>query len=630
MTLQPNSDWAFGEGGGDAQGFNEGAIDIFQGHGLQSLVREVIQNSSDARDLNTSPAEIAFSLSTVAPENALIFHRLSQWLKRAWNAAPPQQGDDDLALGRHSFYQNALKRLTPGMAVPILSIHDFNTTGLTGPTKYSAQPESWWKLVRSTGSSLKTNAGAAGSFGHGSKAPFAFSGARTVFYFTHFGIDGSECRRFQGKAILESMPHPDSPDRFTSNTGYFGFSGAGGSEPLIDDQIPQWILDDRKKFGEEFGTSIVIVLPQLETEEKFWHDVKVAVTTNFSPAVLEDRIRIHLGEGETITSDTIRSVFRSIEKTVLSDIPRSRMESAETVLFGTRDRRTFQDFGEVDLYSRTGEGLSTRKVGIAREAGMLITRDAEKLKAQFGSVEPFDLFVWVREGSGNLLLRSLENPAHDAFEFDRIRDPQKQKEARKQYENFAKEVRQYISDSFGIQVQEHLALSDLDFLLSDESLGNGGPPDAEGADVPTVSPIQKPVSPANSKKKKDGPKAVAVMRGRKPPQGRTGSLEGEGADVEANESLAENFRIVPSATNESKATVYFDAPEPEFRYLEIYRAGETSIADRPCRIRTSSNPSFTNHVPLDDGKRPKRIQIELFFEYGDDLNGGSRLIGIVR
>lgn len=628
-----NPAWHFAPSGGDAEGFNEGAIDIFQGQGLQSLVREVIQNSSDAQLDPSEPTEISFSVCEVSGEDAAPFTALAPWLKRAWESDPEKKDeDDDLALGRHTFYRDAISRLANPEKVPLLAIHDFNTHGLTGPTKYSKEPGSWWKLVRSTGSSLKNNPGAAGSFGHGSKAPFAFSGARTVFYYTAFGDGEQRVERFQGKSILEAMADPNHPDSFTSNTGYFGLAQSAGPQPLTNSAVPAWIREERARLSPLGGTSLVVVLPQFESAEEFWEQTKVAVTANFTPAVLQDRVVIHLGNGERIDSDTIRSVFERLDRSRLDDTAQARLESAHTALTGRTESRDIEGMGRIDFFSRTGESVKHRKVGIARTAGMLITREAEHLKAQFGSTEPFDLFVWVRNGDLNKLLRSLENPAHDAFEFDRIKNPANRKRAEKAYREFTKHVRGYIADTFGIKVEERMSLSDLDFLLSDESLGVDGPPDTEGADLPTISPIQRPVSPAaQARKKKKGAKAVAVPKGRKPPRGQSGALDGDGANVERNEIIAEGFRIVPHETDQARATLYFDPPPADYRYIEVYRTGETVIADQPCRLSPAlPGAKPLSKVSLPDGERKRRIEIAVRFDDPADLNGGSRLLGVLR
>lgn len=594
-------------------------------------MREIIQNSSDAQLNPTQPTEVHLSHLELAGQDTEPIRALAPWLKRAWESNPEKPGeDDDLAIGRHAFYRSAIERIERAETISVLAIHDFNTHGLTGPTTFSNNPGSWWKLVRSTGSSLKNNAGAAGSFGHGSKAPFVFSGARTVLYYTTFDDDGRRVERFQGKTILESMPYPENPDSFTSRTGYFGLPHASGAQPLTGDDVPQWIRDDRQAMSDAPGTSVLVVLPLLESLEDFWMKTKIAVTANFTPAVLQDRVIIHLGSGEQIQSSTIGSIFNSLDRSSLDDTAQARLESAQTVLQGSKESREIPEMGLINFYSRTGDGVTHRKVGIARTAGMLITRDAERLKAQFGSTEPFDLFVWIHNGELNKLLRSLENPEHDAFEFDRIKDPQRNKQARNAYNTFAKMVREYISKTFGITVEERMSLSNLDFLLSDESLGVDGPPDQEGADVPAVSPVQKPVSPRGQSKKKKASKAKAKPKGRKPPRGQRGSYDGEGTNVERNEIIAEGFRVVPHPTDSDRVTVYLDPPAAEYRYLEVYRTGETVIADSPCMVSVvtpGAKPS--TKIALQDGEREKRIAVDIRFENRSDLNGGSRLIGVL-
>ena len=52
--------------GGVGAGPNDGAIDHFTGNILSSVVREVIQNSLDARKSVKQPVQISFQLDKVA------------------------------------------------------------------------------------------------------------------------------------------------------------------------------------------------------------------------------------------------------------------------------------------------------------------------------------------------------------------------------------------------------------------------------------------------------------------------------------------------------------------------------------------------------------------------------------
>jgi hypothetical protein len=637
VALEENGRWVFAAGGGDSEGFNDAALDTFQGHGVQSLVREIIQNSADARADEGSPTRVAFSIFKIPASEAPEVTALAPWLKRAWDADPLKPNEDDeVSLKRHDFYRDGIGSLTKPSLI-MLAVHDYNTTGLTGRTSYSATEESgpWWALVRSTGRNQKNNAGAGGSFGHGSKAPIAYSAVRTVFYYTEFVENGSTIQRFQGKSILESMEHPNSKNQFTSNTGYFG---QGDSEhnplPLTGPAVPGWAKSDRQRFQAGSGTSVFIPLPQFESEQDFWDQAKTAVVGNFAPAILEGEIVVDLGGETVVNQDSIKKIFTQLDRESLDDEAIDRLESAETVLFGERHRDDWDGIGRVDYFFRKGDPLRTRRVGIARSLGMLVTRKAERLgpSAQYGGTEPFDLFVWVRGGEGNQLLRSLENPEHNAFEFDRIKNREKNKIARAKFSAFVKQVRELIQSRFGIRIDEQLPLSDLDFLLDGFSLGEDGQPGDSGVDTPAISPIQKPVSPGPAlKPKKKAAGKAAAMRGRKPPRGIRGVLDADGDNVEKNELLAEGFRVVPTEGNASRATIFIDVPRPEYRFLQVFRAGETVVDDKPCRIKvTHSAGSIADRVPLPEPGKSQRISLSLDFEDGEDLHGGSRLVGVLR
>jgi hypothetical protein len=637
MVAERLEQWVFAAGGGDSEGFNDAALDTFQGHGVQSLVREIIQNSADARSNENEPTIVVFSIFCLLTSEAPEIAGLAPWLQRAWDAEPLNDAEDDeVAMKRHDFYRDGLEALNE-KTITVLAVHDFNTSGLTGPTSYKAKEDHgpWWALVRSTGRNKKTHAGAGGSYGHGSKAPIAYSGVRTVFYYTEFEEDGSKVQRFQGKSILESMDHPHADDQFTSNTGFYGLcESEHNPQPLTSGQIPAWVTEDRNKFHSGSGTSVLIPIPQFESPEDFWNQARTAVVGNFSPAILDGEIVVELGRESTAKSDSIRNLFSELDKESLDDDARDRLESAETVLFGSRHRDEWEGIGEVVYFYRKGDQLKTRRVGIARSLGMLITRKIERLgpTAQYGGTEPFDLFIWVRGDQGNQLLRSLENPEHNAFEFDRIKNSEKNQLAKSRFKSLVKSIKDLAQNLFGIQIDEQLPLPDLDFLLADFSSDGDGSPDLEGADTPAIAPIQKPVSPgASLKNKKKANGKMALPRGRKPPRGARGALDGDGANVEKNELLAEGFRVVPGEGRTNRATAHLDVPREEFRFLQIFRAGETVVDDEPCRIKiTHSDAPMSDRVPLPPPGKSGRVSVSLDFGEAEDLNGGSRLVGVLR
>jgi hypothetical protein len=246
---------------------------------------------------------------------------------------------------------------------------------------------------------------------------------------------------------------------------------------------------------------------------------------------------------------------------------------------------------------------------------MLVTRDAEGLKSRFASTEPFDLFLWVKGDEGNSFLRGLENPAHDAFEFGFILDDGKRNAAERKYKVFQKNTRDLVRRLFGITAQEQTPLSDLDFLLSAENLGEGTPADNGAADAPGISPIER-----------------RIPRGeRKPPRGLGGVADSRLDSFESGTIIAEGFRLVPISGHTSRATVHLDVPPKEYLFLELYRAGQTVIDHVPCRVKVDGGPvGGVTRIPLKANQKAARMEIPVDFLDPSDLRGASRLVAVLR
>lgn len=210
--------WKFpSNGGGQIEGFNNSSIDTFIGNRVFSLVREAIQNSLDVRVDITKPVLVCFSLDEVDATRVPEVTTLASFLKLALEREKINTNNEQAL----KFYANAILRVQSNK-VALLGIHDSNTTGLEGPTVdiTEEKPGSWLGLVKGAGLTVKKAADAAGSFGHGSKAPIGVSQLRTVFYFTKILNDaGVEENRFQGKSILQSMVYGSET---TQGTGYYG------------------------------------------------------------------------------------------------------------------------------------------------------------------------------------------------------------------------------------------------------------------------------------------------------------------------------------------------------------------------------------------------------------------------
>ena len=113
---------------GVAPGANDGAIDAFAGARLSSVVREIIQNSLDVRKNENEPVKIRFSVETIRADEFEGFKGIGPHLSACMNTAKRQNLNEVV-----KFYERGIKVVNDSKNVNVLCIHDYNTSGLTGP-----------------------------------------------------------------------------------------------------------------------------------------------------------------------------------------------------------------------------------------------------------------------------------------------------------------------------------------------------------------------------------------------------------------------------------------------------------------------------------------------------------------
>jgi hypothetical protein len=499
-----NSSWHFGESqAGEKEGFNASGISMFAGDSVESLTREVIQNSLDAREDKKLPVKVRFDLIDLDSEKAPEIYALQQWIELGEEAESKLNMNSKV--GR-DFYTAARRTLQNKRNIKVLAIHDANTRGLGGPlrTNRDSKDGGWISLVKSAGITNKQGDDALGSFGQGAKAPFALSGLRTVFYYTRTE-DGTPLQtRFQGKSILQSM-WLDS-ERFTGKVGFFGkLQRDNHCEALLDNEVPRWAVESRSKQFDANGTSIFVPAPGgAENTNNFWLGIKIAVLANFYFAISQNHLFVEFGDGQVLDQDSLDSVFSALviervdEIRQFSEKVQDALESSKTIQFAQGNPELHgvfesKPFGEISWFLRLGETVSGRNVGIARQNGMLITREAEKLK-KFNSLKPFDLFLCVVGTKGSTILRSFENPEHNTFDFGRINDPTERKASKTAYEKFAAEIRELLINKVSTQVSQEVKTSDLNHLFGGSATdGSGDLPDESSARMMLAKPKKRPV-----------------------------------------------------------------------------------------------------------------------------------------
>ncbi len=157
--------------------FNNDDVDL-----AEALVREVIQNSSDADDKSGLPVKVRFALTTVSGAQA-------KWLCEQFEALRPHLdacGVDDSPLSDTS--------------VRVLSIEDFNTKGLTGAFD-EIDGDNFDRFWRSVGESAKSGK-SGGRWGLGKLVYSSSSRLRAFFGLTL--REGDSGPALMGQAVLKN------------------------------------------------------------------------------------------------------------------------------------------------------------------------------------------------------------------------------------------------------------------------------------------------------------------------------------------------------------------------------------------------------------------------------------------
>ena len=622
---------------GTAAGANDGAIDAFAGNKLSSVVREIIQNSLDVPKFPDKPVKISFSVEKLSSKNHPEFSGILPHLEACVEAAK-RQGLEDVV----KYYESAAEQIVSSEEVNVLCVHDHNTIGLTGPI--DEEYGSWFALTKGSGMSQKDGVGSLGSFGHGSKAPFAFSATRSVFYLTKIdGEKGSE-HRFQGKSILQSHKDPANNDITTQGTGFFGV--VDRLQPLLNDDVPSWAMKLRQKVTNDTGTSIFV--PYTDYRAELYLETTITVVANFFYAIMTGALEVTVGD-DTINSENLEEWFRHCEVALANeqeaiDVPHIEdcFKSINTILSPTHSNiQELKGYGRLKWYLRVGEDLEKR-VGVARSSGMLITRRPPDLHI-FRNVKQFDMFVCVEGNEGSDFLKTLENPQHDNFEFDRIRLTEENKAAKSKYKRFQQRVRKIIADYATLDSEAEEAVPDLGFLFSDVSdLENDVNEKVERGEkllirdgafkrkIPSNPVAGGPNGGANGgtfgkglqggkKKKKTGGGGIQNPTGVTPVNGGQG---GEGSKA-PQKYLARNLRVVHEKLDGNHAQIFFDSPINGICRLQTKIIGENGSQNIPLIHEKKTTQALQLEL-----KENERYRLEV--EFGSNVKDMALEVEVIK
>jgi hypothetical protein len=451
-------------------GFNEPGIEHFSGSPIPHLAREVNQNSFDSGRGGTVRVVIKHRMVDTAQ-----LPNLDEL--KATIALCGKASAEESAKARQFFELAASELGKPKLSV--LEISDFNTKGMSGPSKNGTP---FYAFMKAKGQSKKASDTATGSFGIGKFAPYAVSRLRTVFVSTVYVDQESKFQRLtQGKSIL--MSHDDDTCR-RQGVGFWGIKER--CQPVFGshEDIPNWILRGGKELTEEdVGTKLVIL--GFDHSTGWQENLATSVAENFFGSIAEGNLEVDIDGKYLLSKTNIKNFF--LDESLIASISGQKNEPEQFRNANSYLQCLTDHEGVITEQSQTVSlGLCQLKIVIAEglpkrvcvlRNGMFIS-DSLSLPGlkNFADFKEFVAVFECKNSKGIELLRAMEPPRHDDFEAERLPSKEEQLKGRKALKEMATWIRDMLKRHAKDPVSDVTTLDELkDFFPDDSGEGNGKP-----------------------------------------------------------------------------------------------------------------------------------------------------------
>ncbi len=420
--------WQFPPRNGGIDYVQDPSSAYFSDNPLPKLVREVIQNSLDAKEpgLN-NPVQVDFTETYVSPD-IIGASELKQHLMACRDRA---KGDKRTNVGK--YYDRALRTLN-SKRIRCLKVVDSGTTGLPG--------SNWDALVSQEGSVQKSGDAPGGSYGIGKNAVFNVSDLRTVFYSTRC-LERGRVEKLQGKATLMSHANPRKMKEKVQHIGFFAMPGV---KPLLGQAIPEFF-----RLG-DVGAGVFIM--GFNPRSREWaKEVTHAAIDNFFYAIhhrtLVLNVKAHKSKEIVVDHETLDPLFESqgLHKPSYYYYRAIRDEQPHST-------EAIGKIGPLDVHVLVGSG--PRRTAYVNRNGMLVTdiRDQKvnPIAPQGRSLWPdFATVVVPSTSQGDQWIRSTENPSHDSMSPQKLLEEVERRDARKWFKEAKDTIRAAIDEKAHIE-----------------------------------------------------------------------------------------------------------------------------------------------------------------------------------
>lgn len=384
--------WNKFDGGPIEQGFNQPGMEIFEKDEVLSLVREVLQNSTDNPGFGENQIFVAFELVKKPFPEPDIFLDI---LERCKNFCEEYgQTIEDRSI---KFYEDAKAFLLKPDEINYLKISDYKTTGLEGFER--ERTKGWYRMVESLGATLGGTSTNGGSRGFGKSAPFNLSKFQTVFYST---ISSSG---YSFKGISKLNDFIDSDNKRKNSVLTFCLEDNTAVRDI--NSIPSQFKRERTEFGTD-----IFVAGYIPTDGRWERRFIQETIRNFYAAIWADRLIVKIGKTE-ITKDSLLSLAN--DNLTPKDDTRYYLECLQEKPI----QKSLEGLGNCLLYIKLDDRFK-KKVDYMRNKKMKIfDRQRPYIVENFAAV-----FI-CEDDFGSKILRTMEGAEHIFWNSKKVPDGEK-------------------------------------------------------------------------------------------------------------------------------------------------------------------------------------------------------------
>ena len=591
--------WNFPKTNGGMDYVQDPSSSHFNEAPISNLVREVIQNSLDARyDGLAEPVRVAFTEIYIKKS----FVGGSELEKHVRACRDRAEAEKRSAIAES--YQNALDVLGEP-EIRCLKIEDTGTTGLRDGL--------WDSLVAQEGSVNKFGSISGGAYGIGKNAALNVSDLNTVFYSTRYiGKDDGPKRRIrgridkiQGKATLMTHFDPDAPDEKLQHIGFYTDEDG---EPLIGARsIPKvFRLSDT-------GTGVFIMGFNPRSED-WMAEIARAAADNYFYAIhnkqLVVSVRADDGDPIDIIHDTLDDEFGN------RNTPSYFYYRA---IRDTEPRRTeeIDKLRDLDAYVLFDKD-APRRTGYINRNGMLITDSREQANNPLaprgkGLWPDYAAIVMPAADEGDMWVREMENPNHTTISPEQLSDKDEIRAAKNCFLKARRALTEIIDRESGVAAPSDTSnIGELTRLFPEENSG------LERDGILKVRSIQRPRPTARldylvgtEDEGGDGSGRQPVVREREVHAGTSGG-EGEGNTEKQWRSamhVLSNVRVIPRSSTECYIAFTSDREDDVAVSLPLIPAGADA--------HPGKDPNRRRKVEVVDAEAVNDTDAEIYIENGE-------------